>query len=99
MEAPPQLDNPGPLSISGRCLVLAVVFAGLVFAGFQLGVIPLAALSIAHDLLGESYQGALAGAWFAWHTASLMLGAAIGGLVLGALGDRRGRTAALGVSI
>ena len=38
------------------------------------------------------------GDWFAWFTAALMLGAAIGGIALGDLGDRIGRTRAMGVS-
>jgi MFS family permease len=39
----------------------------------------------------------LGGEWFARFTAALMLGAAIGGITLGSLGDRVGRTRAMGV--
>jgi len=39
------------------------------------------------------------GDWFARFTAALMLGAAVGGIFLGALGDRIGRARAMGVSI
>ncbi|MBL9130212.1 MAG: MFS transporter [Verrucomicrobiaceae bacterium] len=41
----------------------------------------------------------LGGEWFARFTAALMLGAAIGGIALGNLGDRIGRTRAMGVCI
>jgi MFS family permease len=50
-------------------------------------------------LLGADYTEALGGQWFAWFTAALMLGAAIGGTFLGNLGDRIGRARAMGVSI
>ena len=47
----------------------------------------------------RSFTPSLGGDWFARFTAALMLGAAIGGIALGALGDRIGRTRAMGVSI
>jgi MFS family permease len=60
---------------------------------------PIVSLSVTRDLLGGAYTDALAGDWFARFTASLMLGAAIGGIAFGALGDRIGRTRAMAVSI
>jgi len=56
-------------------------------------------LSVSQSLLGDKFTHALAGDWFARFTASLMLGAAVGGIALGSLGDRIGRTRAMGVSI
>ena len=79
--------------------VLGVAYIGLVAAGFQLGLMPLAALSATRDLLGGSVAPGLAGDWFARYTAALMLGAALGGIALGWLGDRVGRARAMGVSI
>lgn len=88
-----------PLSRGARLAVLAAAFGGLLFDGFELGLMPLASLSVSRDLLGADYTPTLGGDWFARFTASLMLGAAIGGILLGSLGDRIGRSRAMGVSI
>ncbi len=87
------------LSDSGRLLVLFAAFAGLLFDGMELGLMPIASLSVTKGLLGDQFTDALGTDWFAWLTASLMLGAAAGGIFIGALGDRIGRTRALGVSV
>lgn len=96
------LDAPSSvvtLSPGQRLLVLIVAFAGLVAAGFQLGLMPLASLSVSKDFLGSAFDHGIAGDWFARYTAALMLGAAFGGIFLGALGDKIGRARAIGVSI
>jgi MFS family permease len=85
--------------MSARVLVLCAGFAGLLFDGFELGLMPLASLSVSKDLLGHGYTPTLGGDWFARFTAALMLGAACGGILLGSLGDRIGRARAMGVSI
>lgn len=82
-----------------RWLVLGTASLGLLFDGIELGLMPVASLSVSESLLGEAYTKQLGAEWFAWFTASLMLGAAIGGMVLGNLGDRIGRTKAMGISI
>jgi MFS transporter, SHS family, sialic acid transporter len=87
------------LSPGQRVFVLLIAFAGLVGAGFQLGLMPLAALSVSRDLLGSKFDHGIAGDWFARYTAALMLGAAFGGIFLGALGDRIGRARATGVCV
>jgi SHS family sialic acid transporter-like MFS transporter len=79
--------------------VLAVSFLGLVFDGVELGLMPIASLSVSKSLLGPSFTPTLGGDWFARFTAALMLGAAIGGIALGNLGDRVGRSRAMAVSI
>jgi len=79
--------------------MLACACLGLVFDGIELGLMPVASLSISQSLLGEAYTPVAGGDWFARFTAALMLGAAIGGIVLGNLGDRIGRTKAMGISI
>ncbi|MES2692962.1 MAG: MFS transporter [Verrucomicrobiota bacterium] len=87
------------LSSRQRFFVLFVAFAGLVGAGFQLGLMPLAALSVSRDLLGTGFDHGVAGDWFARYTAAMMLGAAFGGIFLGSLGDRIGRARATGVCV
>ncbi len=88
-----------PLSRPARYAVLAAAFGGLLFDGFELGLMPLASLSVSKSLLGTSYTPTLGGDWFARFTAALMFGAAIGGILLGSLGDRIGRARAMGVSV
>jgi MFS family permease len=87
------------LSSRSQVLVLSAAFLGLVFDGVELGLMPVASLSVSQDLLGDAFTPKLGGEWFAKFTAALLLGAAIGGIVLGNLGDRFGRTRALGISI
>jgi len=87
------------LSRKARLVVLFAAFCGLLFDGIELGLMPIASISVTKSLLGDRFTDALAGDWFARFTASLMLGAAVGGIVFGALGDRVGRTRAMGVSI
>lgn len=82
-----------------RLFVLLIAFTGLVGAGFQLGLMPLAALSVSRDLLGSRFEHGLAGDWFARYTAAMMLGAAFGGIFLGSLGDKIGRARATGVCV
>jgi MFS family permease len=88
-----------PLSQAARWAVLLAAFSGLVFDGIELGLMPVASLSVSKSLLGSEFTHTLAGDWFARFTASLMLGAAVGGIVLGNLGDRIGRSRAMGISI
>src|SRR6476659_5582633 len=87
------------LSRAQRTAVLLAAFLGLVFDGIELGLMPVASLSVTRSLMGADYNDALGGKWFAWYTAALMLGAAIGGSLLGNLGDRIGRARAMGLSI
>jgi SHS family sialic acid transporter-like MFS transporter len=93
------LDQPSVLSRGARYAVLAAAFGGLVFDGIELGLMPVASLSVTRGLQGAAFTDAEGGKWFAWFAAALMLGAAIGGSFLGNLGDRIGRAKAMGVSI
>ena len=91
--------SPEPLSGRARVAVLAAAVLGLLFDGVELGLMPVASLSVSRSLLGDAYTPTLGGDWFARFTAALMLGAALGGIVLGNLGDRIGRARAMGISI
>jgi MFS family permease len=88
-----------PLAKGARYAVLFVAIGGLFFDGVELGLMPVASLSVSKSLLGDAFTPALGGDRFARFTAALMLGAAIGGIFLGNLGDAIGRTRALSVSI
>jgi MFS family permease len=88
-----------PLSHGARYAVLFAAIGALLFDGVELGLMPVASLSVSQSLLGDSFSPTLGGDWFARFTAALMLGAAIGGIFLGNLGDAIGRTRALGVSV
>lgn len=88
-----------PLSGRAKVAVVVAAFLGLLFDGVELGMMPLASLSVSKNLLGERFTSTLGGEWFAYFTAALMLGAAIGGIALGNLGDRIGRSRAMGVCI
>ncbi len=88
-----------PLSPAARVAVLVAAFLALVFDGVELGLMPIASLSVSKSLLGAAFTPTLGGDWFAYFTASLMLGAAVGGIALGSMGDRVGRTKAMGISI
>ena len=87
------------LSTTSRSIVLFSAFAGLVFAGAGLGLMPSASRSITLHFLEAAYTEQAAGVWLAYYTASMMFGAACGGIWLGQLGDRIGRTRAMGLSI
>jgi SHS family sialic acid transporter-like MFS transporter len=87
------------MSARQRYLVLITSFLALVFDGVELGLMPVASLSVSKSLLGAGFTAELGGEWFARFTAALMFGAAIGGIALGNLGDRIGRTRAMGVCI
>ena len=91
--------NAPTLSPQTRYAVLFAAIGGLLFDGVELGLMPVASLSVSQSLLGDAYTPTLGGDWFARFTAALMLGAAVGGIFLGSLGDRIGRTLALGISV
>lgn len=87
------------MTTAQRYLVLITAFLALVFDGVELGLMPVASLSVSKSLLGTAFTPELGREWFALFTAALMLGAAIGGIALGNLGDRIGRTRAMGICI
>jgi hypothetical protein len=97
--ATPESESTTPALLPGRRFVAACVFLALVFDGVELGLMPVASLSVTRGILGEAYDAQLGAEWFAWLTAALMFGAAAGGIAFGHLGDRLGRVRALALSI
>ena len=82
-----------------RYIVLACSFLGWFFAGIEMSLMPLAARTVVQDLLGGAFTEAAAGKWLNYFNGSLLLGAAIGGMIFGLVGDRAGRTQAMAWSI
>lgn len=92
------MSPPSP-SAAARLLVLAASFLGWLFSGVQLGLMPLASLSVSRNIMASDFNHAIAGDWFARYTAAIMFGAAIGGILFGQLGDRFGRATGLAWSV
>lgn len=86
-----------PLAASQRFVLLACALGAWFAAGILMAVPPLAARSAVASL-GVSNE-ALRGRWFSWYVCAFLLGAAAGGSLFGWLGDRFGRTRALGWSV
>lgn len=86
-----------PLTRLDRYVVLMTALLGWMFAGSIMAIIPLAGRPAA-IALGVTDEGEV-GRWFAWYICAFLLGAALGGLVFGWLGDRIGRAKSMGLSI
>lgn len=79
-------------------MVLVAAFLGWLFDGFEIGLFPVVARPALLNLLGSGGDVQVA-PWMARITAAFLLGAALGGVVFGWLGDRIGRVRALSISI
>lgn len=82
----------------GHWMVLIASFLGWLFDGYEIGLFPLVARPALNDLLHHPGDQ-LIGKWMGIATASFLIGAALGGLVFGWLGDRIGRVRAMALSI
>lgn len=78
----------------GQWLVLAAAFLGWMFDGVEIGLIPLVGRPALQDLLGVADEAQIM-AWMSRLTACFLVGAAIGGVSLGWLGDKIGRVRGL----
>ena len=82
--------------------VLAAAFLGWMFDGLEMGIFPLIArpalqqMQAAH---GAAISDSFVGQWMGYVTAAFLLGAALGGVVFGWLGDKIGRVRAMALSI
>ena len=79
-------------------LVLAASFLGWMFDGVEIGLFPLVARPALNELLSSAGDEAV-GFWNGVVVAAFLLGAALGGLVFGWLGDRIGRVRAMVISV
>src|SRR5580765_1954526 len=83
-------------------LVLTAAFLGWMFDGLEMGIFPLVARPALQTMLPASSGLApdkFIGTWMGYITALFLIGAALGGLVFGWLGDRIGRVRAMTLSI
>ncbi|MBA4062468.1 MAG: hypothetical protein C0501_01940 [Isosphaera sp.] len=95
MTAPP----PPPLSRHQRAGVLVAAFLAWMFAGLEISLFVLVHRQMALGLLGPDTPEAVVARWFAWYQAAFLFGAAAGGWLFGWLGDRAGRTRAMGGAV
>jgi MFS transporter, SHS family, sialic acid transporter len=74
----------------GQWLVLSAAFLGWMFDGVEIGLFPLVGRAALQDLLQISDEKQVM-AWMSRITACFLVGAAVGGVSLGWLGDKVGR--------
>lgn len=82
----------------GVTMTLVAAFLGWLLDGFELGLFPVVARPALQDMLGSGVEGGV-GLWMGRITAAFLVGAALGGVVFGWLGDRIGRVKAMAWSI
>jgi MFS family permease len=86
-----------------QMLVLVAAFLGWMFDGLEMGVFPLVARPALRDMMGAIPDGVspdkFVGEWMGYITALFLVGAALGGVVFGWLGDRIGRVRAMSLTI
>jgi MFS transporter, SHS family, sialic acid transporter len=81
-------------------MVLLAAFLGWLFDGYEQGLFPLIARPALQSILvAPGPNDGLIGQWMGCITAAFLVGAALGGLTFGWLGDRIGRVRAMSLSI
>ena len=78
----------------GRWLALTAALLGWMFDGLEMGLFPLVARPALKELMGPSATQQI-GTWLSMIMAGFLVGAAVGGLFFGWLGDRVGRVRAM----
>lgn len=89
------------MSESARPLRLTLIAAllGWMFDGLEMGLFPLVARPALSQMANGAVDDGFIGHWMGIVTAAFLLGAAVGGLGFGWLGDRVGRVRALSLSV
>ncbi len=85
----------------GKWLVLVAAFLGWMFDGMEMGIFPLVARPALIEMQRATgvVDDKFVGHWMGIVTALFLLGAALGGMIFGWLGDRIGRVRAMSASI
>lgn len=93
-------DVPPPsLSRRQRYGVLLAAFLAWMFAGLEISLFVLIHRQMTLELLGAGTPERDVTRWFTWFQAAFLFGAAAGGWLFGWLGDKLGRTRALGAGV
>lgn len=79
-------------------MTLIAAFLGWLLDGVELGLFPVVARPALQNLLGSGSEGEV-GIWMGKITAAFLVGAALGGIIFGWLGDRIGRVKAMSWSV
>lgn len=79
-------------------MVLVAAFLGWMFDGLEMGIFPLVARPGLQDMMGVQGEAEV-GRWMGIITALFLVGAALGGVLFGWLGDRVGRVRSMALSI
>lgn len=87
------------LTRTQRVIVLLAAFLAWLFAGLEISLFVLAHRQMTLELLGPNTPEAIVTQWFAWYQAAFLFGAAAGGWLFGALGDRLGRSRSMGFAV
>lgn len=103
----PKTSGDPPGTSVGQWLALIAALLGWMFDGAEMGVFSLVGRSAVKDLLARAGATAADPAaaeqqlalWFGIVTAGFLIGAAVGGVVFGWLGDRIGRVRAMTLSV
>lgn len=91
-------DAPDSAATRGKWLALVAAFLGWMFDGMEMGLFPLAGRPALKELMGVAgapNADQLIGQWFGAIIAAFLVGAALGGVLFGWLGDRIGRVRAM----
>ncbi len=91
--------RPPLLTARQRYGVLAAAFLAWMFAGLEISLFILVHRQMTLELLGQGTPEPDVARWFTWFQAAFLFGAAVGGWLFGWLGDRGGRTRALGAGV
>lgn len=82
-----------------RWVILATAFLGWMGAGMEMALMPATTRPAIQSMLSGPGVEVAADRWFSWLLMAFLLGAALGGALLGWMGDRWGRARAMGWSI